>query len=195
MSQPLNILIVGVGGQGTLLTSKVLGGLAELMGKDVKVSELHGMAQRGGSVVTHVRIGEDIAAPIVDVGQADIILAFEKLEALRYIHYLKPDGRIAVNDIEIWPMPVILGNTVYPDDIFDQLQGACGAVTCLDATALALQAGNARTLNTVMLGVLCAGGLIDAPAQLWQQALERTIPAKFLDVNKRAFALGCAASV
>lgn len=184
----LNILIVGVGGQGTLLTSKVLGCLAGLIGQDVKVSELHGMAQRGGSVVTHVRFGDRVAAPLIDEGQADVILAFEKLEALRYSNFLRPGGKIIVNDLQIWPMPVILGNAEYPADVLEQLQAICDDVTCVDATSMAAKAGSSKALNTVMLGILAK--TMDVPAEKWEQALEQTVPERFVALNRKAFELG-----
>ena len=146
----LDILIVGVGGQGTLLASRVLGKYALERGYDVKLSEVHGMAQRGGSVMTYVRLGEKIASPIIDEGGADLILAFEKLEALRYAHYLKPGGEVLYSTQEIMPMPVVTGAAEYPQGIEAQLKG-----TGIDALQLALEAGNSKSANSVMLGALC----------------------------------------
>ena len=185
-----NILIVGVGGQGTLLASKVLGNLALAAGYDVKVSELHGMAQRGGSVATHVRFGENVQAPLIDEGGADVILAFEALEAARCLNYLKPGGTVIVNDQRILPMPVILGAAQYPDDILDTLEKNAGAVVCIDAARIARECGNARVLNVVLLGVLsrCLGGF----AADWEAALQKTVKPQFLDVNLAAFARGYA---
>lgn len=146
----MDILIVGVGGQGTLLASRVLGKYAMDKGCDVKLSEVHGMAQRGGSVMTYVRIGDKIASPIIDEGSADFILAFEKLEALRYAHFLKADGQILYSTQEIMPMPVVTGAAEYPKGIENRL---CG--TGIDALTMALEAGNAKAANSVMLGALC----------------------------------------
>lgn len=185
-----NILIVGVGGQGTLLASKVLGTLALSAGYDVKVSELHGMAQRGGSVVTHVRFGDAVHAPLIDQGGADIILAFEKLEAARYLNYLKPGGTVIVNDHEILPMPVILGAAAYPDDVMDTLKANAGAVYAVDAAKLANACGNPRAMNVVLLGVLAR--CMDQPAAAWEAALKSVIKPGFLDVNLAAFARGFA---
>lgn len=184
----MNILIVGVGGQGTLLTSKVLGNLAMGAGYEVKVSELHGMAQRGGSVVTHVRFGEVVHAPLIDEGGADIILAFEKLEAARYLNYLKQGGTIIVNALEILPMPVIMGAAAYPANVMDMLRENAGAVHCIDATGLAKECGNARTMNVVLLGVLarCMG---ESRAD-WETALKKTIKPDLLNVNRMAFEKG-----
>ena len=150
--QTINIMIVGVGGQGTLLTSRVLGKIALTGGYDVKLSEVHGMAQRGGSVVTFVRYGESVAEPIVEEGQADILIAFERLEALRYAHFLKKGGAIIVNDTRIDPMPVVIGAAEYPEHILEELSKKYN-VLAVDATAEALKLGNARVFNTIILGV------------------------------------------
>lgn len=182
----LNILIVGVGGQGTLLASRVLGKYALDEGYDVKLSEVHGMAQRGGSVMTYVRIGEKIASPIIDEGQADLILAFEKLEALRYLHYLKPEGEVLYSTQEIMPMPVVTGAAEYPQGIEALLPG-----TGVDALALALEAGNAKATNSVMLGALCKKMGLDR--QAFEEALLASIPQKTIDMNKKAFELGYSA--
>ena len=147
-----NIMIVGVGGQGTLLTSRILGGLAILGGYDVKLSEVHGMAQRGGSVVTFVRYGEKVAEPIVEEGQADVLIAFERLEALRYAHFLKPDGALVVNDWRIDPMPVVIGAAEYPENILENL-GKEYKIYAVNATEEAKKLGNSRTFNLVVLGV------------------------------------------
>ena len=179
----MDILIVGVGGQGTLLASRVLGKYAIDQGYDVKLSEVHGMAQRGGSVMTYVRIGKKIASPIIDEGGADLILAFEKLEALRYAHYLKEGGTILYSTQEIMPMPVVTGAAEYPQGIEQRLGG-----TPVDALTLALQAGNAKAANSVMLGALCKKMNFDRTA--FEQALLANIPQKTADMNKCAFALG-----
>ena len=182
----LDILIVGVGGQGTLLASRVLGKYALENGYDVKLSEVHGMAQRGGSVMTYVRIGENIASPIIDEGCADIILAFEKLEALRYLHYLKEGGTVLYSTQEIMPMPVVTGAAQYPAGI-ESVLGCAG----IDALGLALEAGNAKAANAVMLGALCRRLGFDR--EKFEAALLASIPQKTVEMNKKAFALGYAA--
>lgn len=182
----VDILIVGVGGQGTLLASRVLGKYATDIGRDVKLSEVHGMAQRGGSVMTYVRIGEDIASPIIDEGGADLILAFEKLEALRYLHYLKKGGEVLYSTQEIMPMPVVTGAAEYPKGIESQLPGVG-----VDALGLSLQAGNAKSANAVMLGALCKKMGLDR--EKFENALLSCIPPKTIEMNRRAFALGYAA--
>lgn len=182
----MDILIVGVGGQGTLLASRVLGKYALDKGFDVKLSEVHGMAQRGGSVMTYVRIGDKIASPIIDEGRADLILAFEKLEALRYAHFLKEGGEILYSTQEIMPMPVVTGAAEYPQGIESLLHG-----TGVDALALALQAGNSKAANSVMLGALCKKMGLDR--QTFESALLASIPQKTIEMNKKAFELGYAA--
>ena len=186
MSDTMNILIVGVGGQGTLLASRVLGKYALEKGHDVKLSEVHGMAQRGGSVMTYVRIGEKIASPLIDEGQADVILAFEKLEALRYVHYLKEGGQVIYSTQEIMPMPVVTGAAQYPQGIEEKLPG-----TGVDALTLALQAGNSKAANSVMLGALCKKLGLDRAA--FESALLSSIPQKTVEMNHKAFELGFAA--
>ena len=183
-----DILIVGVGGQGTLLASRVLGKLASSLGYDVKLSEVHGMAQRGGSVVTHVRFGDKVFAPVIDKGGADIILAFEKLEALRWYGYLKKGGKMFVNTQEIPPMPVITGAQQYPADIEKKISDAVPGAVFVDALALAKEAGNAKAVNTVLIGVLAKNMDVDEQAVL--DALKATVPEKFLDINLLAFEKG-----
>ena len=185
-----NIMIVGVGGQGSLLASKLLGHLLLSEGYDVKVSEVHGMSQRGGSVVTYVRFGDRVYSPIIDKGEADFIVSFEKLEAARYVEFLKPDGRIVTNIQEIDPMPVVTGAMDYPQELVNKLQ-ARADVTAVDALALAEQAGSPKAANVVLMGVLSAA--TDISEEVWQKALEKTVPPKFLALNKTAFALGRAA--
>lgn len=182
-----SIVIVGVGGQGTLLASRILGTLAGEMGLDVKVSEVHGMAQRGGNVITHVRIGDGVHSPLVEPGGADYLLAFEELEALRALPYLKTGGTLIANTQIIAPMPVITGAAAYPDDIQQKLSAACRAYT-LDALALAHRAGDARAVNLVLLGALCR--LTDTDRALWQKAITKSVPEKFLSANLTAFQLG-----
>lgn len=188
MSDVTNILIVGVGGQGTILASRILAGVAQYLGKNIKVSEIHGMAQRGGSVVTQIRFGEGIASPIIPKGSADIILAFEKLEALRWLCYLKPQGQIIINDQQIDPMPVITGAAEYPPDAIQQIKESCGNVFVADALHEAVAAGNPRSVNVVLMGLLSRFLSIDK--QIWLDVLKETVPPKFLDVNLRAFERG-----
>ena len=184
-----NIMIVGVGGQGTLLSSKLLGRVLLERGYDVKVSEVHGMSQRGGSVVTYVRYGDKVCSPVIDRGEADIILSFELLEAVRWIEYLRKDGRIITNTQQVAPMPVITGAMAYPENLVEKLR-ACGAqVDADDFLALAEQAGSAKAVNIALLGRV---SLLfpDIPAETWEEAIEKTVPAKFLELNRRAFRLG-----
>lgn len=182
-----NIMIAGVGGQGTLLTSRILGGLMLNAGYDVKLSEVHGMAQRGGSVVTFVRYGEKVAEPIVEEGQADVLIAFERLEALRYAHFLKPDGVLIVNDQRIDPMPVVIGAAVYPENILETLSERYRVVS-VDAMAVAKTLGNVRAFNTVVLGT--AARHMDFSAEEWLAVIERTVPAKTVELNRNAFLAG-----
>ena len=182
-----SVMIVGVGGQGTLLASKVLGQALVSLGYDVKVSEVHGMSQRGGSVVTYVRYGSEVHSPIVDLGGADYMLAFEPLEAARWLPYLKEGGRLIVNDQRIDPMPVITGAAAYPENIVEKLAQRANVVS-LDALRLANEAGSAKAVNVVLMGVLST--LLDIPEEAWQASLEACVPAKFLELNRRAFALG-----
>ena len=185
----LNILIIGVGGQGTLLASRFLGDVALRMGKDVKVSEVHGMSQRGGSVETCVRIGSSIASPIIDRGMADVILSFESVEALRALGYLKPGGLVITNTQEILPMPVISGAEKYPERVPERLAGGNFNVISLDALAAAERCGSAKCVNVVLLGVLSAA-IPEIPAEVWRASLESVVPAKLLEINKKAFEAG-----
>ena len=183
-----NIMIVGVGGQGSLLASKLLGRLLVDEGYDVKVSEVHGMSQRGGSVVTYVRFGEKVYSPIVTDGEADLIISFEKLEAARYARYLKKDGCIVVNTQQIDPMPVIIGAAEYPESVLEELQGKGLNVEALDALALAEEAGSSRAVNIVLMGK--AAKRFDIPYERWIAAIENTVAPKFVEMNKKAFNLG-----
>lgn len=180
-------MIVGVGGQGTLLTSRILGGLAISGGYDVKLSEVHGMAQRGGSVVTFVRYGEKVAEPIIEEGQADILIAFERLEALRYAHFLKPDGALIVNDWKIDPMPVVTGAAEYPEGIIGQLSKRY-KVLPVNATEEAKKLGNPRVFNMIVLGA--AAQHMDFEREAWYEVIERTVPPKTIAINKEAFDTG-----
>ncbi|MBQ7283942.1 MAG: indolepyruvate oxidoreductase subunit beta [Oscillospiraceae bacterium] len=182
-----NIMIVGVGGQGTLLTSRILGGLAMDAGYDVKLSEVHGMAQRGGSVVTFVRYGENVYEPIVEEGGADVIIAFEKLEALRYAHFLKKDGALVVNDWRIDPMPVVIGAAEYPENIIENLKKEYN-VYSVNAMEEAKKLGSPRSFNLVVLGV--AAQHMDFTQEQWHKVIEKTVPPKTVDVNKTAFNAG-----
>lgn len=182
-----NIMIVGVGGQGTLLASRILGNTVINEGFDVKVSEVHGMSQRGGSVVTYVKYGEKVFSPVIDKGQADIILAFEKLEAFRAMPFLKEGGKMIVNVQEIDPMPVITGAAKYPENIIEKLKESID-VQDVDALSLALEAGNPKAVNVVLIGVMAKS--TDIPYEKWVDALKATVPEKFLEVNMKAFDLG-----
>lgn len=183
-----NIMIVGVGGQGSLLASKMLGKLLLSQGYDVKVSEVHGMSQRGGSVVTYVRYGEKVYSPVIDKGTADYIISFEKLEAARWVPYLKKGGKIIMSNQEIDPMPVIIGAAKYPEDLVAKMQAAGADVDAFDALDLALEAGSSKAVNLVLMGRLSR--YFDASMEDWMAALEASVPAKFLELNKKAFALG-----
>ena len=182
-----NILIAGVGGQGTVLASRVLGKYAMLTGKDCKLSEIHGMSQRGGSVVTHVRIGDKVYSPVIWEGSADVVIAFESLDAARVRHYLKKDGVLLVNEEKILPMPCITGAAVYPDGLKAKLQAENGA-HFIPAQAWACEAGSAKATNIVMLGALSK--LCGLDKEIMAKAVEECVPAKFAQLNLAAFALG-----
>ena len=182
-----NIMIVGVGGQGTLLTSRILGGITLAAGYDVKLSEVHGMAQRGGSVVTFVRYGEKVCEPIVEEGQADVLIAFERLEALRYAHFVKKDGVIIVNDQRIDPMPVVIGDAQYPEGILENLEKKY-RVLKIDALSEARKLGNTKAFNTVVLGL--AAKHMDFSKEDWLKVIENTVPPKTVELNKQAFLAG-----
>lgn len=187
MAETKNIMIVGVGGQGTLLTSRILGGITVEAGYDVKLSEVHGMAQRGGSVVTYVRYGEKVAEPIVEEGQADVLIAFERLEALRYAHFLKKDGVIIVNDQRIDPMPVVTGVAKYPDGIIEELSKKYRVVS-VDAMDEAIKMGNSRVFNVIILGI--AAKNMDFSKEQWIEVIKKTVPPKTIDINVAAFEKG-----
>mgnify|MGYP003542927522 CR=1 FL=1 len=182
------IMIVGVGGQGTLLASRILGNTVIGQGYDVKVSEVHGMSQRGGSVVTYVKYGEKVYSPIIDKGEADIILAFETLEAYRALPFLKKGGKMITNTQEIDPMPVIIGAAEYPTEILSEISAKGLKVEEMDALSLAIQAGNPKAVNVVLIGVMAKS--TDIPYEKWMEALKSTVPEKFLEVNVKAFDLG-----
>lgn len=188
-----SIMIVGVGGQGTLLASRILGSVFTARGFDVKVSEVHGMSQRGGSVVTYVKYGDKVYSPVVDAGEADYILAFERLEAARALPCLKKGGKLIVNDQRMDPMPVITGAARYPEDIVEQLKALGADVLSADALALAEQAGSAKSVNVVLIGVLSTL-MGDIPDEAWHDAMRETIKPKLLEMNEKAFELGRAAA-
>ncbi len=183
-----NIIIVGVGGQGSLLASKILGDLLLRQGYDVKVSEVHGMSQRGGSVITYVRFGDRVYSPVVDEGEADYIVSFEILETARWLSYLKPDGQIVTNTQQIDPMPVITGAATYPEDLVSKIKAAGVKIDAMDCLSLAREAGSPKAVNIVLLGRLSHYFSISEEA--WLEALAANVPPKFLELNKKAFALG-----
>ncbi len=182
-----NIMIVGVGGQGTLLTSRILGGITVDAGYDVKLSEVHGMAQRGGSVVTFVRYGEKVAEPIVEEGQADLLIAFETLEAKRYAHFLKKDGVLVVNEHRIDPITVVTGAATYPEGIVEELEKEY-SVLKINAMDEALKLGNSKVFNIIVLGM--AAKHMDFSKEDWLKVIEKTVPPKTVEINKKAFLLG-----
>ncbi len=183
-----SIMIVGVGGQGSLLASRLLGNLLTAEGYDVKLSEVHGMSQRGGSVVTYVRYGEKVYSPVVTEGECDFIISFEKLEAARYADCLRRGGKIIVNTQEIDPMPVITGAAEYPSGILDELKARGFDVDAFDALTPAMEAGSAKAVNIVLMGHFAARSGI--AKEKWTAALEQTVPARFLDMNRKAFEAG-----
>lgn len=188
MSNVTNIMIVGVGGQGSLLASRLLGNALVSEGYDVKVSEVHGMSQRGGSVVTYVRFGDKVYSPVIDKGEADYILSFEKLEAARWMEYLRRDGKIIVNTQEIDPMPVVTGAMNYPENVIEKMTAKGVHVIPVDALTLAEEAGSPKATNIVLMGVLSK--YMGFERAVWEKALEAVVPSKFLELNKKAFALG-----
>ena len=183
-----SIMIVGVGGQGSLLASKLLGRLLVDEGYDVKVSEVHGMSQRGGSVVTYVRFGDKVYSPIIDSGEADLIVSFEKIEAARWLADLKPEGGIVVNTQQVDPMPVIIGAAEYPSGVLPEMEAAGANIDAVDALTLAEQAGSAKAANIVLMGRVAK--YFDIPYEKWIAAIEKTVAPKFVELNKRAFELG-----
>ena len=201
-----NVMIVGVGGQGSLLASKLLGALLVAEGYDVKVSEVHGMSQRGGSVVTYVRFGDNVYSPVIAQGEADFIVSFEKIEAARYAANLRKDGKIIVNSQMIDPMPVITGAAQYPENVLDELRDKGVFVDEIDALSLAQQAGNAKSVNIVLMGRLAqqAGNAKSVNIVLmgrlakyfhieeekWIEAIKNTVKPQFVEVNLKAFELG-----
>lgn len=183
-----SIIIVGVGGQGTLLASRILGYAVMKQGYDVKVSEVHGMSQRGGSVITYVRYGERVHSPVIDAGEADLILAFEQLETARYLPFLKTGGGIVTNTQMIDPMPVITGAMPYPSDLLEAIEARNVKVKAVHALSLAKQAGTVRAVNVVLIGAMARQ--TDIPREVWLDALESCVPQRFIEINKAAFELG-----
>ena len=183
-----SIMIVGVGGQGTLLASRLLGAALLSEGYDVKVSEVHGMSQRGGSVVTYVKYGDKVASPIVQKGQADLILAFEQLEAARWLPFLKTDGTMIANTQQIDPMPVVIGTAEYPAGVLDAVRATGADLTEIDALSLAVKAGSPKAVNVVLIGVMASH--MEIAYDVWENAIRTTVPEKFLELNLKAFEYG-----
>lgn len=183
-----SIMIVGVGGQGSLLASRLLGNVLLAKGFDVKVSEVHGMSQRGGSVVTYVKYGDVVCSPVIEKGEADVIISFELLESARWLPYLKKGGKLITSTQQLDPMPVITGAAQYPEDIAAKIKEMGVEVTAVDALGLAEQAGNAKASNVVLMGVVSAQ--TEFEEALWQNAIEQCVPPKFLELNKKAFEIG-----
>ncbi len=183
-----NILIVGVGGQGTLLASKLMGNCFVKEGYDVKVSEVHGMSQRGGSVVTYVRYGEKVYSPVIEKGEADIIISFEQLESARWLPYLKKGGVLISSTQKIDPMPVIMGKATYPEEILNKLQEKDIKLVALDALSLAIEAGTPKCVNIVLLGA--AVQFLGIDKEMWVDIIRSTVPPKTIDINLKAFELG-----
>lgn len=183
-----SVIIVGVGGQGTLLASRLLGTAMVSQGFDVKVSEVHGMSQRGGSVVTYVRYGDSVASPVINEGEADVVLAFEQLEAARFLPYLKKGGNIVVSTQKIDPMPVVTGAAKYPEKILEKIEDKDIKLLAVDALSLAKQAGSQKAVNVVLIGAMASK--LDIDKAVWIKAIEDTVPEKFLEMNKKAFELG-----
>jgi len=181
-------MIVGVGGQGTLLTSRLLGKALMSQGYDVKVSEVHGMSQRGGAVVTYVKYGEKVSSPIVEKGEADLIIAFEPLEATRWLEYLKPGGEMIVNTQQIDPMPVVTGAVEYPEDVIEKLQATGAFITPIDALPIAEEIGSVKIVNVVLVGAMA--GCMDLPLDIWRKSIKETVPEKFIEMNLKAFDAG-----
>ena len=184
-----NIIIVGVGGQGSLLASKMLGNVAMQAGYDVKVSEVHGMSQRGGSVVTYVKYSDqEVSSPVINEGEADYILSFELLEAARWVSSLKKGGKILTSSQQIDPMPVITGAVQYPEKIEEKLKALGVDVTAVDALTLAEEAGSSKATNVVLMGV--ASTVMEFSEEMWQNAINDCVPPKYIEMNRKAFALG-----
>lgn len=184
----INIMIVGVGGQGILLASRVIGNVALNRSYDVKMSEVHGMAQRGGSVITNVKLADSVYSPIIERQEADIILAFEQLEALRWINYLKPGGRMIINYQQITPIPVIIGKADYPDKIIEKIENNYENVISIDALSIAKECGTTKAVNTVLIGLMAS--LLDIEKDDWIRSIKEMVPDRFVDMNLKAFEEG-----
>lgn len=191
MSQVNNILLAGVGGQGILLASEILSEVLLMAGADVKKSEIHGMSQRGGSVVSHVRYGQRVHSSIIPEGEVDILFSFEMLETCRYLPLLRDNGQVVANNWKIAPPSVALGKQDYPADLAAEITRQVPRTRVVEGLKLALEAGNAKTVNTVLLGAL--SNILEFDRKLWLEALNRMIPARLLDINLKAFELGCQA--
>lgn len=183
-----SIMLVGVGGQGTLLASRIIGNALLTQGYAVKVSEVHGMSQRGGSVVTYIKYGDEVYSPVIEKGQADIIISFEALEAARWVSFLKKGGKLITNTQQIEPMPVITGVAKYPEGIIENIKALGVDISAIDALSLAEEAGSSRAVNVVLMGVL--SHTLDFGDKVWNDALEQCVPKKVIDINKKAFVLG-----
>nr|WP_307991661.1 indolepyruvate oxidoreductase subunit beta [uncultured Niameybacter sp.] len=183
-----NILIVGVGGQGILLTGRIIGGYALAKGQDVKMSEVHGMAQRGGSVVMQVKYADKVYSPLVEIGEADVIFAFEKLEALRYSHYLKKDGVIIANTQRIDPMPVVMGTVKYPENIEETIKEINAGACLIDALSIAKEIGNVKVVNMIMIGAYAA--YIEDSLEEWKEIIEKIVPKETIEINHLALKRG-----
>lgn len=188
MSNLKSIMIVGVGGQGSLLASKLMGNVLLAQGFDVKVSEVHGMSQRGGSVVTYVKYGDKVTSPVIEKGEADVVVSFEQLEGARWLSYLKKGGKLIVSTQKTDPMPVIIGAAKYPEEIIEKMKTENIDVIAVDALSLAESLGNSKASNVVIMGVVSQ--ILDFEEKYWQAAIEACVPAKFLELNKKAFELG-----
>ncbi len=188
MSQTKSVMIVGVGGQGTLLASRILGSAMLQKGYDVKVGEVHGMSQRGGSVVTYVRFGEKVFSPVIDQGEADVLLAFEQLEAARALPYLKSGGTAVVNTQKIDPMPVVTGQAAYPQGLLAAMEEKGAKVLAVDALKLSEEAGSQKAVNVVLIGAMARH--LDPDEDLWLEAVRACVPEKFYALNEKAFRLG-----
>ncbi len=189
----MNVSLVGVGGQGILLTSDILAKTAALAGLDVKKSEIHGMAQRGGSVISQVRFGEKVYSPIIPDGTSDLLVSFERLEALRWRHLLAPEGKVLINDMNMTPVTVSSGQQAEVTDLDERLRAEYPSALYVDALAVAKEVGNTRTMNMVLAGALSV--LTPFSAELWHQAMQERIPAKLVDMNLKAFEAGRARAV
>lgn len=184
----VNIMIVGVGGQGTLLASRIIGNVAINSSYDVKLSEIHGMAQRGGSVVSSIKMAEKVYSPIIEKGEADIILAFEELEALRWLDYLAPAGRMIINKQQILPASVLTGQADYPEGVLEKIRVSTDNIISIDALSVARECGTTKAVNTVLIGILAR--LLDFPKEKWLASLENLIPERYLEANLKAFETG-----